>query len=89
MKYIPHYMIGMFTYGFIRGMRSKYDEPNNLLGTRIVYSVGNGFIYASPFGLKKIIDTIDRLDVYITDKDKEKYKSIYEEGMGKNMNTLL
>lgn len=88
--------IGMFCYGFIRGMRSEYPEPFNVFGSRFCLSLANGIVYTvPPFNLIHIVDTLDRCDVYVTKKDPTKYddrhRSIYSEcfGYGKNRNVIL
>lgn len=88
--------IGMFFYGFTRGMRSEYPEPYNAIGSRLCLSLVNGITYTiPPFNIIQIVDTLDRSDVYITKKDPSKYdnqfRSIYSEcfGFGKNKNVIL
>lgn len=87
--------IGMFSYGFMRSIRAEYPAPYDAFGSRFTVSLLNGVFYTfPPITLVKLIDTIDRCDVYLTKKDPEKYdkfNSIYSEcfGLGKNKNVIL
>jgi hypothetical protein len=90
-SYITKYMVGMFSYGFLRAARAEYKEPYDTLGKKIVSSTGNGIVYASPFGLPHLVYLIDRIDVYVSGKKSEKYDAIYKEcsGLCKNKNVLF
>ncbi len=89
LKY-AYYMMGMFSYGFLRNMRAEYAEPENVLGTRVGHSLLNGVVYMSPCGVLYLRDFVNRADVYWTDKNPEKYEKIYRESSGyKNKNVFL
>ncbi len=51
-------------------METKYEPPFDLIVNRIVASLLNGIIYASPFGFFKEFRELDRIDIYVNHKDK-------------------
>ena len=80
----------MFTYGAIRGYRAELPSHQNLLSDNICNSVGNGCVYAiPPFGLMKLIHTVDRFEIKARQLDPTNYPVIYVEGRGMNRNVLL
>lgn len=92
MSFLSYYMIGMFSYGFLRSFRSEYFiERHNLIGTKFCYSCMNGMFYATPFGIPYLFNTLNRLDIYIFNKDPSKYPEAYIEccGASKNKNVLF
>ena len=71
--------MGVFCYGFLRGIRAEYPAPYDTVGSRLCFSFFNGINYIlPPFTILKMIHAIDRCDVYLTKKDPEKYPHIYE-----------
>jgi hypothetical protein len=78
----------MFPYGFYRQWKSQMISPYDLHGHRCVSSIFNGFIYISPFGVFKLFNLINRIDIYYNKRDKEKYPKPYEELIGMNNDTL-
>jgi len=90
------YIIPMFTYGTYRGLRSEYSIQHSSyvympLGTKIMVSSLNGLIYASPYGVFKILDLIDRIDIYQKNKELEcENQPCYDEciGLCKNQHVL-
>jgi hypothetical protein len=78
----------MFPYGVYRQWKCEIREPFDLYGHRMIAASMNGFYYISPFGLTKIFDLGNRLDVKYRNLDKEKYKRSYEELLGYNYNTF-
>lgn len=92
MSYLfPSYMALMFSYGFLRTMRAEYIEKYNVFGKKVGISLMTGIVYASPFGVPKLMDLFDRVDIYINKKDSTKYEYAYEEcqGVCKNKNVIL
>ncbi len=88
---LSYYMAGMFSYGFLRSMRADYNEPYNVIGKKIGFSIMNGIIYATPFGIPKLFNIFDRADIYLNKKDSTKYDDVYVEckGICKNKNVLF
>lgn len=88
---LTYYMLGTFSYGFLRCMRAEYIEPYNILGKKLCFSVLNGMIYASPFGIPKLFNLFDRADIYLNKKDSTKYHDVYVEygGICKNKNVIF
>ena len=81
----------MFTYGSYRGYLSEYDKkPRMPFGTRIFHSFLNGVFYMSPYGLEKIIHTIDRAHIYMIGEESMYVEyPCYEESLGgKNRRVL-
>jgi hypothetical protein len=78
----------MFPYGFYRQWNSKLEAPTDLLGHRVVFSLTNGIIYISPFGLFKLFNQFNRFDIEYNKLDKEQYKKAYEETIGYNHRML-
>jgi hypothetical protein len=78
----------MFPYGTYRQWTSVNREPYDLTGHRILSSSVNGIYYASPWGVIKLFDLFNRLDVKYRNLDKEKYKKSYEELIGYNYSTF-
>jgi len=80
----------MFTYGVIRGYRAELPPHQNLLSDRMCNSVANGCAYAvPPFGLLKLIHTVDRFEIKARQLDPTKYPIVYMEGRGMNRHVLL
>ena len=80
----------LFTYGFARGMRADYPKEHDVLGTRLVWSFCNGCMYIlPPFTMIKMAETINRIDICLTNKDKRLYTPYYREVMGYNWNVIL
>ncbi len=86
------YIVGMFTYGFLRGIRAEYKPPHDIIGYQLGLSVVNGMVYVfPPHGIPRLFDIANRADVYFSGKDPEKYPSIYVElfGISKNKHIIL
>jgi hypothetical protein len=64
------------------------QEGFDLYGHRVASSTFNSFIYISPYGLCKLFNLINRIDISYNKKDKLKYKNSYEELIGINYETL-
>ena len=79
MSYIGCYMAGMFSYGFLRTMRSQYIDQYDVFGEKLKLSLMNGIVYATPFGIPRFFNLISRIDVYVNNKDPSKYDDIYVE----------
>jgi hypothetical protein len=80
----------LFTYGFAREMRAEYPKDKDLFGTRLIYSVGNGIEYVlPPITFMHMINLINRVDICLTNKDKNLYKTCYKEVLGQNWNAIL
>jgi len=87
MNYYLYWAVPMGSYGFYRGMKSSYKHPFDLTSHKILCSFMNGFIYASPFGIFKLIHLIDRIEIFMNKKNRfELYQSCYEESNGINHN---
>jgi hypothetical protein len=85
-------MMGMFAYGFLRGVRAEYPKPHDVLGYRMGHSVMNGICYLfPPHGICRILDLVNRLDVKLSGKNPDDYPSIYIEmfGLAKNKHILF
>ena len=82
------YCLVMFPYGTYRQWNTQLETPYDLLGYRILSSSMNGVYYISPFGVTKIFNLFNRLDIKYHNLDKDKYKSSYEELLGFNYNTF-
>ena len=74
----------MFTYGFIRGYRAELPSHQNLLSDKICHPFANGFMYACPIGMIKLIHTVDRMEIKTRHLDPTNYPAIYMEGRGIN-----
>jgi len=79
----------MFTYGAIRGYRAELPSNQNLLSDKICNSFANGCVYASPFGMFKLIHIVDRIEIISRHLDPTKYPTIYVEGRGMNQHVFL
>lgn len=79
----------MFPYGALRQWRCEIDPPMNLAGDRAIYSLCNGVMYSSPFGVMQLIKQFNRIDVAWSNYHKNNYKKEYEELVGVNYNTIL
>jgi len=79
----------MFPYGVLRQWRSNVQQPYDVAGNRIAYSFVNGIMYTTPFGALELFKQINRLDIYLSNKDKLKYEREYHEFLGVNWNTWL
>lgn len=61
----------MFPYGFYRQWGCKQEKPFDLLSHRIVASVGNGWLYCTPFGFCKLFNLANRIDIHYHGYDKK------------------
>lgn len=55
----------MFTLGFTRHYRATLDPKHDLVSRKIGLSMLNGFYYASPFGVLKLMHAIDRIEIFV------------------------
>jgi hypothetical protein len=78
----------MFPYGFYRQWNSKMPTSLDLYGHRTLASLGNGITYISPFGICKLFNLVNRIDIYINKHDVLKYSNSYEELVGRNYDTI-
>ena len=78
----------MFPYGFYRQQNTKMPEGLDLYGHRLCISTCNGIIYMSPFGIIKIFNQMNRIDIKHNKRDKLKYPNTYEELLGTNYDIL-
>jgi hypothetical protein len=89
-KLFSYYIVPSFTYGFLRGVNSDLKPPQNVIGTRILFGLCNGMMYATPpYCAYYQFKLINRIDIHIMGKDKEKYKDCYEDMFSNNMNTFF
>jgi len=77
----------MFPYGFYRQWGCEKEKPFDLFGHRAMYSIGNGIFYCSPFGVCKLFNLINRIDIHYHAYDKKSYNS-YNELFAKNYSTF-
>ena len=87
-KIVVLWQISMFPYGIYRQWNCEHKPPFNLFGHRVLGSLGNGIVYVSPFGICKLFDLVNRLDIEYNKRDKTQYISPYFELFGKNYNTI-
>lgn len=78
----------MFPYGFYRQWNAKQIDSLDLYSHRVLFSLGNGVTYVSPFGLCKIFNLVNRIDIMYNKHDMTKYKKSYEELNGYNHNVF-
>lgn len=79
----------MFTYGAIRGYRTELSHPP-LLSDTLCHSLMNGCVYViPPFGVMKLIHTVDRFEIKTRQLDPNVYPSVYMEGRGINRHLFL
>lgn len=78
-KYFLGWVVPMFSYGFYRGMTAEYKAPNDLLTYKLINSTANACFYSSPFGIMKVGALMNRIEIHMLKKDKQKYPFSYEE----------
>jgi len=83
-----YWAVPMFTYGAYRQYTATIKPPTDLIGSRVIVSVINGTVYASPYGLFSLLRLVNRTDVWATGKDASLYKDCYEEMWGTNARLL-
>ena len=69
----------MFLFGFLRCLRGEYKSPHDLIVTRLMLSTLNGIYYVTPAGIIKFMELLDRIHIYMSNRDPDKYKWVYEE----------
>jgi hypothetical protein len=78
----------MFPYGLYRGLKSTYETPNDLIHDKIVHSMFNGMMYASPVGIIKLIHFAGRIELFLTMRNPHLYPHLYQELSFKNKNII-
>ena len=77
---------GWAAYGFVRGMRSEYEDK--LISTRIISSIVNGIYYcACP--IIPAVNLMDRIQIYVQHLERSKYQKSHQECMSLNWNVIL
>ena len=77
---------GWAAYGFVRGMRSEYEDK--LISTRIISSIGNGIFYGTCI-IIPAVNLMDRIQIYVQNLKRSTYKKSHQECMGVNWNVIL
>lgn len=82
------YMFCTGIYGIARALRGSYDPPYDVLGNRIILSLGNGLLYAvyAPYYQLKLLN---RIHIKLSGKDPLKYKESYVDLYCINSNVFL
>ena len=84
------FILPMFSYGFLREARSTYKPPYDLFGYKMAGSFCNGMLYIfPPYGCVRLLYTINRIDVFLNYKERDKYPIIYKELLGENKNFIF
>ena len=78
---------GLFSYGFVRGLRGD-GYRDNMLSTRFISSFGNGLFYGCCV-VVPLMRLSDRIQICLEGKDPAKYPDAYREFMGYNLNIIL
>ena len=78
----------MFPYGFYRQYKLDYKAPYDLFTYKLIFSTINGLTYVSPLGIVKLVNLLERCQISFENKNKETYKSSYQELIFYNFNTL-
>jgi hypothetical protein len=86
MKYLYKIWGGWAAYGFVRGMRSEYEDK--MISTRMMSSIGNG-IYYGACPVMPAINLIDRIQIHFQPLEPSKYQKSYQELVGVNWNVIL
>jgi hypothetical protein len=86
---LPHWtptqkwMIGAFSFGFLRGMGATYSTFDDLIVHRVILSSYNGAMYLiPPFTIYRALNLLVRAEIYLTKKDPTLYSYVYEEWCG-------
>ena len=60
-------------------MRGEYKTPNDLISTRLFLSTQNGILYVTPAGILELMKLLNRIHIYVSNRDPDKYKEAYQE----------
>jgi len=92
-RHLPKYILGMFSYGFLRQFNTKPEDNTSdyLLINKTVFSTINGIAYVlPPFSIIAMYRTICRTEILLSNKDPKEYKIYYREWSNDcNFNTLF
>jgi len=78
----------MAPYGFYRQWRSDMKPPHDLYGHRFIGSIINAVWYASPYGVFKVFNLMNRINIYYEHLDPARYPQAYNEFLSKNPHVL-
>jgi hypothetical protein len=86
-KYFSYSMISGL-YGSMISLNGSYEQPNDVLGNRIVLCLLNGVCYSflSPYYNLKLLN---RIDIKLTGKDPTKYVDSYSDMYSYNKNVFI
>jgi hypothetical protein len=87
-KIYLRYACVMAPYGAYRFWRSDLKPPYDLYGHRFAGSILNGIWYASPYGVCKLFNLMNRVNIYYEGRDPSNYPRAYEEFLGTNPRVL-
>lgn len=86
---VRHWVMPMFGYGFARSITAEYPDGQDLVSTRLLNSISNGFLYSTPYGVWKLAHIMDRVHIRWCGRDPSKYSDIYQETNAVNRRTVL
>ena len=78
----------MSTYGMYRQYNTTVSEKYNLFGHRLAFSIANGVLYTTPYGIIKMLSLMNRIDIKINKKEPNMYLDCYGEILGYNMSVI-
>lgn len=78
-KIYLRYAYVMAPYGAYRFWRSDLQPPSDLYGHRFAGSILNGIWYASPYGVFKLFNLMNRVNIYYEGRDPSNYPNAYQE----------
>jgi len=76
----------MGPYGIYRQWNVNMNPPFDLYGHRIAASVANGLLYVSPFGIFKLFNLVNRLDIWYYQRNPKEYPNSHQELLYYNYN---
>jgi len=86
--YYTRYAYVMFPYGMYRQWTSDIKPPYDLYGHRCAASILGGCWYAMPYGIFKIFNLMNRINIHYEGRDPSSYPNAYEELLGTNHRVL-